>query len=308
MRRFEINDRNNLFKKIINKYQCSVRIVEAYLTEDEAFDLECERISELKSIGQARANFHVGGRGGNTWIYRSKEENEISWKKISMKQKGKKYPPEINKKKASQKFGSKNGMFGKKKTEQEKKAQSEKMSGKNNPMYGKSIQDVWIEKYGEEEAKLREQQRRESISKGTSGKNNPMYGKFKNKNLNYDIILSIFKDVLKTENFDVVKKKYKNIDDKTLINISKLYIGYYETKEYLKNNKEDKNVRKYLIMKGFIENEELIETDLEDIKNLLSWKFKIRDINKYYNNISYSKLKEIKKSLKEKESTSHENI
>ncbi len=61
--------RNSYFKKIINKYECDSRIYLDNLNEDEAYDLERKRISELKKIGQARTNIHEGGKGGNTFKY-----------------------------------------------------------------------------------------------------------------------------------------------------------------------------------------------------------------------------------------------
>lgn len=51
------------------------------------------------------------------------------------------------------------------------------ISGEGNGMYGKTVEDVWLEKYGEEELKNRKKIRRIKISKRTSGSNNPNYGK-----------------------------------------------------------------------------------------------------------------------------------
>ena len=65
----------------------------------------------------------------------------------------------------------------KNKSEQEKNEWSEKYSGSNNPMYGKSVYDVWVEKYGKEEADRRKYDMRRKISERNKGKNNPMYGK-----------------------------------------------------------------------------------------------------------------------------------
>jgi len=49
--------------------------------------------------------------------------------------------------------------------------------GKENGMYGKSFYDVWLEKYGKEEAdkRLIEHKKKKSIK--AKGKNNPMYGR-----------------------------------------------------------------------------------------------------------------------------------
>ncbi|MDF2534860.1 MAG: hypothetical protein K0R18_1019 [Bacillales bacterium] len=53
----------------------------------------------------------------------------------------------------------------------------EKSSGKNNSMFGKSFYDIWVEKFGEDEARQKESNRRRKISNATSGENNPMYGR-----------------------------------------------------------------------------------------------------------------------------------
>lgn len=60
------NNRNKHFKNIVNKYNCSVRLYKSNLTEQEAWDIEKKRISELKIVGQAKTNYHIGGRGGDT--------------------------------------------------------------------------------------------------------------------------------------------------------------------------------------------------------------------------------------------------
>ncbi len=54
---------------------------------------------------------------------------------------------------------------------------SKSISGKNNPMFGKSVYSVWIEKYGKEIAdnKLIEYKKKQSLN--NSGEKNSMYGK-----------------------------------------------------------------------------------------------------------------------------------
>lgn len=59
---------------------------------------------------------------------------------------------------------------------------SKLFSGKNNPMYGKNIFNIWVGKYGIEEAKKREKIWKEKLSLKNKGKNNPMYGKESPKN------------------------------------------------------------------------------------------------------------------------------
>lgn len=50
-------------------------------------------------------------------------------------------------------------------------------SGTKNGMFGKSVLDIWIEKFGKEEAEKRWKVVQEYKSKIQSGENNPMYGK-----------------------------------------------------------------------------------------------------------------------------------
>ena len=50
-------------------------------------------------------------------------------------------------------------------------------NGENNGMYGKTVYNVWVEKYGEEVADEKLIQFKDKLSIRMSGKNNPMYGK-----------------------------------------------------------------------------------------------------------------------------------
>jgi hypothetical protein len=50
-------------------------------------------------------------------------------------------------------------------------------SGEKNGMFGKTIKDTWIEKYGKEEAEIRYKNWKTNISKAIKGDKNPMYGK-----------------------------------------------------------------------------------------------------------------------------------
>jgi hypothetical protein len=62
-------------------------------------------------------------------------------------------------------------------TEEYKENHRKRFSGEGNPMYGRKVYDIWLEKYGKEIAdeKLVELKRKLSIK--SSGKNNPMYGR-----------------------------------------------------------------------------------------------------------------------------------
>jgi len=63
------------------------------------------------------------------------------------------------------------------KTKEYKEKMSKLTKGENNPMYGRSIFDVWVEKYGVDEANKRNEIRKQKVSMKVKGKNNPMYGK-----------------------------------------------------------------------------------------------------------------------------------
>ena len=49
--------------------------------------------------------------------------------------------------------------------------------GENNPMFGRTNYDVWLDKYGKVEADRLESERRRKFSISISGKNNPFFGK-----------------------------------------------------------------------------------------------------------------------------------
>lgn len=63
------------------------------------------------------------------------------------------------------------------KTEEFKEKMSKLSSGKNNSMYGKSVYDIWVKKYGVEIANNKLKELKLKQSKNSSGKNNPMFGK-----------------------------------------------------------------------------------------------------------------------------------
>lgn len=63
------------------------------------------------------------------------------------------------------------------KTTEFRKKMSSVTSGERNPMFGKTVYGVWIEKYGIEEANKRNIERKKKWSLKSKGENNPMYGK-----------------------------------------------------------------------------------------------------------------------------------
>lgn len=126
------------------------------------------------------------------------EKNKRPCKPCSSKLRYKKFGGNINIINSEVKLGiRKNGFQDKKHTLETKRMMSishtnnsepyktpefkEKMriisSGKNNPMYGRTVLDVWIKKYGIEEARKRDLIRKTKWSLSSKGKNNSMYGK-----------------------------------------------------------------------------------------------------------------------------------
>ena len=66
----------------------------------------------------------------------------------------------------------------KKRTKEYKEYMSEKMSGENNGRYGKgSLYDIWLKKYGKEEAEKKHIEWRSKLSDSFSGEKNHMFGK-----------------------------------------------------------------------------------------------------------------------------------
>jgi hypothetical protein len=77
--------------------------------------------------------------------------------------------------------GENNGFYGKKHTKEtilkQKSAKIGLYSGKNNPMYGKTFFDIWVEKYGVDIALNKLAKKSEKQRKRMLGENNPMYAK-----------------------------------------------------------------------------------------------------------------------------------
>jgi NUMOD3 motif len=110
-RRFHTKRRNQFFTRILNKYNCDVRLVKSSLTEQEAFELEQDRIAELRAIGQAFCNFANGGEG-NTMFG---ENNPIYGK-----------------------YGKDHPSYGFKWSDEQKQKLKGLNKGEKNPYYGKS--------------------------------------------------------------------------------------------------------------------------------------------------------------------------
>lgn len=113
------NERNEYFKRIVNKYQVVVNILHDNLDEQTAFGLENYYIWLYRDIiGYEMCNFNDGGEGQTLC-----GENNPMYGKGHLLE------------------GENNPMYGKHHTEESKRKMSEKKIGKynneNNPMYGK---------------------------------------------------------------------------------------------------------------------------------------------------------------------------
>jgi hypothetical protein len=164
------NNEKIIFYKINknNHTLVSENNIEYYRKEimNKGFDIfcgECNSKTRLKNIPDINKSFlcrKCRNKGERNGMY-DKKHSEISKEKISKKNKGKE-KSEITKLKLHY------SLLGKNKG---------KYDGKNNPMYNKKVYDIWVKKYGEEEADKRNERYKNKISEKTSGKNNPMYNK-----------------------------------------------------------------------------------------------------------------------------------
>jgi hypothetical protein len=139
-RRFELHNRNQYFNNIYKKYECAVRLVYQSLTNEEACQLEIERIAEMKSIGQAKCNLTNGGTGFSTGDLNPNRLNPPTGEKNGM------YGVRL--------YGEENGFYGKTHSNETKNKISTSRkgkggrSGKDNPMYGKGFKGEDNPMYG----------------------------------------------------------------------------------------------------------------------------------------------------------------
>lgn len=140
-RRFETHNRNEYFNSVYNKYDCAVRIVKQSLTNEEACELEKERISELWSKGFAKCNLNSGGTG-----FAEGGRNPIH-KRVSSE-------GYVNPFSVIKFEGKDNPFYGRTHTEESLKKMSENRKGKgarygkDNPMYGKGFKGEENPMYG----------------------------------------------------------------------------------------------------------------------------------------------------------------
>lgn len=143
-RRFETHNRNQYFMNVYNKYECAVRIFKQSLTNEEACELEKDRIAEMWAKGWAKCNLNNGGTGfaegelnpihkrvnsenyvnpfsvmkfeGEDNHFYGRKHSEESRRKISENRKGKgaRHGADNPMWKSDKTKGEKNGMYGRK--------------------------------------------------------------------------------------------------------------------------------------------------------------------------------------------------
>lgn len=74
--RYKVKKHNKLFNYILENNDCDSRIIKEFDDEKKAFEFEYERIKQLWSLGQCKANIYKGGMGGtvNWWTPEMKEK------------------------------------------------------------------------------------------------------------------------------------------------------------------------------------------------------------------------------------------
>lgn len=133
----ELHNRNKYFKRVYDKYECDVRIIKDNLTNEQACELEIQKIAELKP----KCNFTNGGDGFST--------GDLNPNRIN--------PPigDKNPMYGIRNFGEDNHFYGKKHSDETKRKISESrkgkggMVGKDNPMYGKGFKGEDNPMYGQ---------------------------------------------------------------------------------------------------------------------------------------------------------------
>lgn len=89
-RAYELSKRNKLFQEYRQNNEIAVRIFKDHMSEEEAFQLEAERIKFYKNQGQCSANVSIGGSGGHNFVW-TQEMREYKSKYNPMKDEKQRY-------------------------------------------------------------------------------------------------------------------------------------------------------------------------------------------------------------------------
>jgi len=148
-------DRNKHFLAIKNKYECDYRILKEFCCEQDALDFEKNYGEKLKSVGQARASYVLGGKEkfisvetrnkiacsmrGRIPSNKGKTASLETRRKLSLAKKGKKQSTEQIAKRSS-------GLMGHAVSIETRKKLSVAHMGEKNPMYGVKQSQETIQK------------------------------------------------------------------------------------------------------------------------------------------------------------------
>lgn len=113
-----------------------------------------------KKISEANLGKHSGPK------------SELTKMKISAANKGKKRSDETKEKMSKSHTGDKNYNYGKHLSEKTKDKLRKKLSGDKNPMFGRTPYDIWIEKYGKDEADKKLEAYKSKLKKNNSTASN----------------------------------------------------------------------------------------------------------------------------------------
>lgn len=108
-RKGQISARNKLFKEVYDNNKCANRIVKEFDNENDAFNYEHQRITELKNKGLCKCNLDYGGKGGCHFIW-TPEMREYYSKYNVMKSKKQRERMSKNNPMKNKEYAMKNGL------------------------------------------------------------------------------------------------------------------------------------------------------------------------------------------------------
>jgi hypothetical protein len=202
------------FKKVVKKVHCNCGNI------TELKHVSIDKKFQCKSCRKSGENNPMYGKSiYDVWVSKyGKSEADIRWKKRSEKY-----------------VGKNNHFFSKKHKDKQKESWAKNMLGKyageNNPMYGKSVYDIWVDKYGKVEADERMFIANLKRSLLMSGENNPMYCKS---------VYGIWVDKYGKVEADERMKLYKSNLITTITKIKETD-RWYEILDKISNSLKDRN-------------------------------------------------------------------